>query len=157
MNATIEVIGLDALRLKFTRLGANNLLAPEMGRALEKIRAPLAKAPSPPTFQGHAAWMTPKQRRWFFWALHSGKITVPYQRTGKLQQSWTARVRADVTGLEGTVGNIMHYGRWVQDRDKPQARIHVGRWATVQDVTERVLPTITAGFQKEIDRLLRMA
>ena len=156
MNATIEVIGLEELRRKLTRAGAHNALVPEMSRALERIRAPLVKYPPKPTFQGHATWMTPKQRRWFFANLRAGNITVPYRRTGKLGQGWTSRVTSDAVGLEGTVGNALGhtYGRYVQDKAR-QAKIHQGRWSTVQDVTNRVLPTITAGFQKEINRLLQ--
>lgn len=36
---------------------------------------------------------TPKQRRYFFWALKEGKIQVPYQRTGQLKGALTAELK----------------------------------------------------------------
>jgi len=154
MTTSIRVEGLEELRRKLGALAANQALAPEMGRALERVRAPLVKYPLKPTFQGLAALMTPKQRRWFFANLRAGRIHVPYVRTEALGKSWTAVTNATAAGLIGIVGTVIKYARWVQDKNV-QAKIHQGRWPTAQDVLGRVTPAIIAGFQREIERLLR--
>ena len=48
-----------------------------------------------PTQRGgfKAVFKSDRQRRFFFWALKSGAITVPYRRTGTLGRSWNMNVR----------------------------------------------------------------
>lgn len=62
-----------------------------------------------------------------------------YLRTYRLRASWSVRMdRAgeDAVGLLISDNYVAPYNRWVQDR-RSQARIHQGRWQTMQDVRER--------------------
>jgi len=154
MTTAIRVEGLDALQAKLGQLATNQALVPQMHRSLATLHAVVVKYPPPPQYSGGAAWMTAKQRRWFFANLRKGLIDVPYRRTGKLGQSWTTSVDATAAGLTGVLGNNRSYARYVQDRDL-QAKIHVDRWPTAQDVIEDKTAAIVAGFEKEIARLLR--
>jgi len=129
MTTSIRVEGLEELQRKLGALAANTALVPEMGRSLERVRAPLVKYPLPP----------PNSR---------------YKRTGKLGQRWTSQVNTSSTSLEGIIGNNVVYARWVQDKEK-QAKIHQGRWPTIQDVLQDKMQAIIAGFEKEIARLLK--
>ena len=67
-----------------------------------------------------------KQRRWFFAALRSGELTLPYQRTNKLKQGWQLnRFGSD----DVILSNDVEYARHVQE--SPQARMmtYIG-WRT---------------------------
>lgn len=63
----------------------------------------------------------------------------PYRRTNTLKRSWSRRVNVDRDGVIGIVGSNSHiapYNRYVQD-EALQARIHQGRWSTVQQIGRR--------------------
>lgn len=59
-----------------------------------------------------------RQRRWFFAALRSGELTLPYQRTNTLKTGWKL-TRFGVNDLLLT--NDVPYARFVQQ--SPQARM----------------------------------
>lgn len=59
-----------------------------------------------------------RQRRWFFAALHSGELTLPYQRTNTLKTGWKL-TRFGANDLYLT--NDTSYARFVQQ--SPQARM----------------------------------
>jgi len=62
-----------------------------------------------------------------------------YRRMNTLKGSWARRIDgsgADIVGHVESNGNVAPYNRLVQDRTR-QARPHVGRWRTAQDVSER--------------------
>lgn len=101
----------------------------------------------PPIIRGRSQpFKTDKQRRFFFWALRNGLITVPYQRTGTYGRAWrltrnpskgiksdgyTLAARAVQSGRDYTAlvgGNAGGGG---------QAKIHGdGGWALARDVIE---------------------
>lgn len=84
----------------------------------------------PARFSGQGpGFKSERQRRWFFAALRAGQISVPYQRTGILGRGW--RVTAQGNGQIGVTNNI-EYTKWVQVQSS-QARIHQGRWRTVEE------------------------
>lgn len=63
----------------------------------------------------------------------------PYIRTKMLDRSWSRQFSGsglDRSVVIGSNENIAPYNREVQDREK-QARVHQGRWQTVQDVAEQ--------------------
>ena len=75
-----------------------------------------------------------------------------YKRTNTLRGSWNRRIEGGGLGLAGHVesnGNVAPYNRLVQDRTR-QARPHVGRWQTAQDVSERSTQAINDMFQARI-------
>lgn len=69
-----------------------------------------------------------RQRRWFFAALRSGELVIPYPRTGTLRRGWKVEPRgADDMALR----NDTPYGRFVQN--SPQARMMTLRqWRSLQ-------------------------
>lgn len=48
-------------------------------------------------------WKTEKQERWFFWALGSGELELPYRQTGQAGASMTVLVTVDNEGLNADV------------------------------------------------------
>ena len=79
--------------------------------------------------------------------------TVPYQRTGKLEQSWTWKVTATGSGLRGEVGTNMSYAHWVQ-RQGSQARIHKGNWLTDYGAVQQKRDEIGRRFRSAIKAAL---
>lgn len=75
-----------------------------------------------------------------------------YTRTHTLEKSWSRTVRgsgARITGQVGSNGNMAPYNRYVQDRER-QARIHRGRWLTIQQLAENEEPRIQRMFADRI-------
>lgn len=84
----------------------------------------------PPRFSGQGpGFKSERQRRWFFAALRAGQISVPYQRSGILGRGWRVTAHGQ-TQVEVT--NDTEYTKWVQVQSS-QARIHQGRWRTVEE------------------------
>lgn len=96
------------------------------------IRFAVAEAQRyPPQAHRPAIFFTDRQRRWFFWALRNGVITVPYQRTYTLQRGWTTRVGA----TRAEARNETPYGPWVMGAQR-QAYMHRGVWPTERSILE---------------------
>jgi hypothetical protein len=100
----------------------------------------------------HIEFKTEKQRRFFFWALRTGKIEVPYRRTRTLGRKWTTKVEYINGGVVGTIGNATPYAPYVQSR-ADQAKIHAGHWGTAEDALEnlhdQIYETLGEAFKVE--------
>jgi hypothetical protein len=72
-------------------------------------------------------WFSEKQRKWFFWALRTGKIHVPYTRTQEMRKAWKVYGK----GKNAIVANETQAAVFTMD-DERQARFSklVG-WETV--------------------------
>lgn len=80
-------------------------------------------------------FVSDKQRRWFFSALRSGRIQVPYQRTGHQGFSWLYRLVPGETVFTAEVYNTNdRYHRYVQGRTHEQSRMHRGRWSSTEEI-----------------------
>lgn len=82
-----------------------------------------------------------------------------YVRTGTLGRSWTSpdsrRVEVGqdaVTGRTSSSGNIAPYNRYVQDAEL-QARVHQGRWDTIQAVMGRTTPTVQRFYANRLEQI----
>lgn len=124
-----------------------------MEQAVALVQREVARYPRPPKAGDFPGFKSSKQRRWFFWAMQNGKITVPYRRTGTLGKSWTTEVHSLASDLQGIVGNVRPYAPYVQD-DERQAAIHKGRWGTVQDAVRRKANEVINLFKQEIARII---
>jgi len=127
------------------------VLRPPMEASLLLLHNDLTDYPSKST--GTIRFKTAKQRRYFFWAVKQGIITVPYVRTGKLGQSWTWRITETGNGLSGTVGTNLKYAPWVQN-DELQARIHRGNWMTDERAFGQRRAEIVQRFRRAIQAAL---
>lgn len=146
--ADILIEGLDKLEAKLGRLASVQILAPPMARSLARLNSFMAtyppKRPQPQPFK------TDKQRRWFFWAIKAGVITVPYRRTGQLGRSWAMRVQQTATQIIGILDNPTSYGPWVQAPPPQQAMYHAGNWRTTEDAVKKIGPAVVREFQRVI-------
>ena len=139
---TIEIKGLDQL---IRRFGQRSHVLKPIVKALDKsvkvVQARLAKYPRRPT-NIRVPFVSQRQRVWFFAALRSGEIQVPYRRTGTLGRSITTQV--DSKALEGRVGTKLSYAPYVLG-DATQAR-WMGHWHTFREVAKEKLPDIQGHF-----------
>lgn len=76
-----------------------------------------------------------KQRRYFFAALRSGKITVPYVRTQGLAAN-TSKQRLGLTGM--AVKFTRPYAKFVIGDQDEQADYHKGTWTTVTGMAQEI-------------------
>lgn len=75
-----------------------------------------------------------KQRRFFFSALRSGRIQVPYRRTGKLKANWRFSSLPGSEIFTASIYNNLDYRPFVQGFVREQARIHRGRWQSQEEI-----------------------
>lgn len=109
--------------------------------------------PAPYAGQPKHEWVSEKQRRYVMWAIKTGLIKVPYQRTQKYANAW--RVIRLENGYMLT--NLMPYARWVGGtaRGGAQARIHQTRWLIMRDVIEESLQGLPKDIQDHITMVSR--
>lgn len=93
------------------------------------------------------AW-TPKQRRWFFWALRTGQIVVPYRRTGILRESWKLRMQTTPHQIQVIVSSDTPYGPYVMG--SKQAIIHRARWSKLSKLRKELEPTVNRIFNSAV-------
>lgn len=113
----------------------------------------------PPPFRGSQPFVSDKQRRFFFYALHAGIIRVPYQRTGTYLSAWSITKTKDGYDLSGNASqNGRDYTKWVggDAAGRSQARIHRGRWANARQVVDseveklppQIVTTVTSAARR---------
>ena len=138
---------LDKLFNRLDHASVLQVLRPPMEASLLLLHSDLTDYPSKST--GKARFKSAKQRRYFFWALKNGVISVPYVRTDKLGQSWTWKIDTTSSGLRGTVGTNQPSARWVQNAEL-QAHIHRGNWMTDYGAVEHRRDEIGRKFRSAI-------
>ena len=79
-----------------------------------------------------------------------------YRRTGDLRRSWKRRTLPQAGVLGFVQSDLDKYEHWVMNR-RQQARVHRGRWQTVDDVAEKhegpFIDAISRHVQRAIDRV----
>jgi len=97
---------------------------------------------------------TAKQQRYFFWALRTGAITVPYTRTGTLQRRITTRSEVEGDTVTGYIGTDVPYAEYVIGDDSQQAPIHKNRWwQLAKEVDKNIDGAAEAMIQKAWETL----
>lgn len=88
-------------------------------------------------FQTHAPqpFVSDKQRKYFFWALRSDRIEVPYKRTGAINVLWEVTTMANGNTKVASKRKKAKYV--IGERDE-QSRYHAGNWLSVDEVAEQV-------------------
>ena len=141
MTARIVIKGLDELAVKFDKIGQLDGVKAAMKNAGDHLKGEISIYPGRKhvTIQSMGGWKSDKQRRFFFAALRSGDIQVPYRRgqspgSEDLGQRWTVATRKQ--GLEVIVGNNASYGPFVQSHDGQSKMMKVIGWKTDQQVLD---------------------
>ena len=144
-------IRVENLQDVLQRLDASRM-ASAISRGLDRWGKHLASklAVYPPASGKSQPFVSARQRRWFFAALRSGGINVPYRRTGQLGRAWTSK---KISQGEVQVVNATPYATWVQGRR--QAKYHKGIWpffgAEAEKTKDEGLGFIEDEVAKELD------
>jgi hypothetical protein len=152
--ADIEVLGDEEVFRKLDGLDDPAVFFRPMTEATAHVQNKIAQYPPSPAGRKQG-FKTDKQRRYFFWALKNGKITLPYKRTGTLGRKWTTSVSAD--GRTGRVGNNTPYARVVQDSSyEKYSHYHKETgWITIQNVAKNEQRAVTGYFERQYERYTR--
>ncbi len=104
-----------------------------VGYVRAEVTKQLKREPGPVVYP--IEWASPKQRRWFWWAVGEGLIDVPYQRTQHYIRGW--HVRGDYRqGLGGiTVTNDWDYAEFVGGARQQPFHKNTG-WAQYNQVLQ---------------------
>lgn len=123
----IEIRGLPELYQKLGRLATLDYLVDPMQAGLYRLELGMKKYPS-------------------------ARSSSAYRRTGALGQHWVAEpVKRIPEGLQGTIGNNIRYGPWVQS-SAFQAYMHRGIWQTDQQVMDNERGFIIGLFEAAVAR-----
>jgi hypothetical protein len=130
----IEIQGIPAVQAALEKAGNAATMHKCTQAVGEYMRGQVRKYPPYQYVSRTRAYGKPfqsdKQRRWFFAALRSGELTLPYQRTNTLKSGWQlTRFGSDDLLLT----NDVSYARFVQQ--SPQARMmtYIG-WRTQERI-----------------------
>ena len=116
------------------------------GRAAALAVLAVAK-PYPGQSHKRQPFTSAKQRRYFFAALKSGAITVPYRRTGALQDAWDYSLTGD--GADVT-NNHPHAAYTIA----PQVKFHKGNWPTEEKIAKDAAPAAGDAAEQAIVSLV---
>lgn len=155
MSAYIQIEGLDRVIGKLENLQQLNTVKAGIKAAAIHVKGKIAEYP--PRKHIPMRWKSERQRRWFFAALRSGAIDVPYKRGSSpgsegLGRRWTVKERDD--GLSAVVGNNVSYGPFVQREDSQYWMHKASGWKTTARVANEersvVVDFVTAAIRKAL-------
>jgi hypothetical protein len=100
---------------------------------------------------------TEKQRRYFFYALKKGLITVPYSRgadarSERFKAAWTMTTRN--SGMTVVIGNDTTYGPYLMDDNQQSKFMAAKGWKTIGAVEEEEAKAVSDYVIFETSRLL---
>ena len=85
-----------------------------------------------------------------------------YRRTGTLRRSINTQVKEVGSEIQGLIGTPIEYAPWVISSETvpevgagPQARVHKGRWYTLQDVVKKSLGEVKRIYSKMVKDMLK--
>lgn len=110
-------------------------------------RARLKSYGYPPQTNKPQPFKTEKQRRFFFWALREGIIVVPYPRTGRLANSWSANKEGWANWV---LKNSAIYAKFVIAKDT-QSNYHKGNWWVAEDVIDEDVSELTKALTERLE------
>jgi hypothetical protein len=144
----VTIRGLEELRAKLGPQLTSQVFRGPTKRAGDRLTTALTTYPEPPK-NYKMKFKSAKQRRWFFAALKSGRITVPYRRSLRLARGWVLKFRELATEFRVEVSNKVPYLPYVMGPGT-QADIHKGRWQTTAQVGQKVNIAIAGDFTRAI-------
>lgn len=128
VTATITITGLDAALRSLSI--SNREIVQAVGKAAALSMISHVK-PYPSASRKPQPFVSAKQRGYFFAALRSGEIKVPYRRTFDLQDAWSYTLTPG--GAEVT--NPSSHAAYTINKET-QARYHKGTWKTTEELAK---------------------
>ena len=147
-NATVRLKGYNRVQNKLRRLASESpeTIDETVRKWAQDQRKRLKGRGYPPPRRAPQPFKTDRQRRYFFWALAQGIISVPYQRTGRLANSF--RVERD-GAAQYRITNSAQYAPLVVGKGS-QAGYHAGHWWIMEDEVKAETPKLAKLIAKEL-------
>ena len=152
----IDVQGLDELGAKFDQLppAVQDQVTEDVSDYLVNVLQLNPPQNYVTRFMAYGTtFFTDRQRRWFFWALNNGAITVPYERTQAQSEGWHKIGQgANVMVVNETPGVIFTRGDDTQSRHE----YLVGWETTIQVIkrrADRIMEIANGAAKKAIRKL----
>ena len=152
----IDVKGIEELKAKFAKLGpeGQGLVVDDVSLFLINLfkQYPPEKRVSRKAAYG-VSFFSDKQRRFFFAALKSGEISVPYKRTQGFRKGWKQVGK----GKDSLIVNETEYGKFLMgDGEQSRHALMIG-WnsmqKTIDDHKEKMLEKADAAIKKAIKKV----
>ena len=158
VSASVELRGFKMVEKRFESFtaGAVQVGVKTIYDLVWKWRNILATYPPPYAGEPPMEWVSEKQRRFVLWAIRTGKIKVPYHRTGAYGWNWRVKRDRSVAASEGVVYqlyNTVKYSKFVGGgitEAEPQAPIHRTRWVALLNALDALRQEIPNTIQSEI-------
>ena len=156
MPIKLELLGVKELEAKLNKMPIE--VADETLTDVQDFMLNVLKLYPPKNYVTRKAaygqtFQSDKQRRWFFWALNSGAISVPYSRTQGLAQGWH-KVR---TGLSGYIVNNTPGAVYVMGERKQSRHEAMVGWKKPSEIIKehmaRINKIVDAAAKKAIKKL----
>jgi len=151
----VSIEGFDVIQRTFQYLPqfARDKFAEEMGKYLVKE---LQEYEPPNRFVTRKAaygksFFTRRQQKWFFWALRTGRIRVPYVRTHELRRSWRLHGKGESVYIQNDRSGVPYV---MGDIGQSRHERMVG-WETVGQFVEKRTKTIETRGNQIITKTLR--
>lgn len=96
-------------------------------------------------------WFSDKQRKWFFAALRSGEIDVPYKRTQALRNSW----RIIGKGEDKILVSENEAAVWTMSDEKQSRHERMVGWKTVSTIIKERASQIERRLQAAADKAMK--
>ena len=152
----IQVSGIDAVLAKVIMLESPDAQRSVMRDVAEFMRGKLQRYPAYRYVSRRQAYgqtfVSDKQRRWFFAALRSGELQIPYVRTRTLRNQW---VIADAPGGDVILRNYTDYAKWVQQGSTQSRMMTLRGWQTEDDVTAQNAAGIARVADESYNRYIK--
>lgn len=136
MNVFVEVQGIDPLLRVLVEITSEEIQSIVTRKTAMFLRNKMQRYPIQ-RYVGRAeaygkTFQSDKQRRWFFAALRSGELQIPYGRTNQLSAGWQL---VNYGGADWALENSVPYVGYVQG--EPQSRMMQMRgWRTINQVMD---------------------
>jgi hypothetical protein len=152
MPIKIELLGVKELEAKLNKMPIE--VADQALTEVQDFMLDVLKTYPPKNYVTRKAaygqsFQSDKQRRWFFWALNSGAINVPYSRTQGLRNSWH-KVRSGITGY---IVNNAHGAVYVMGERKQSRHEAMVGWKKPSEIIKEHM----AKINKLVDAATRKA
>jgi hypothetical protein len=123
-----------------------------LGAAWGRLQKPLMDTFStyPPQTRKPQPFKTARQRKYFFWALRTGKIQVPYRRKDKVKKGWRSRIDLRGSDVSLVAWNIDPAAEGLMGRN--QWGYHRGNWWQAHVILRKYQPIATKYVDEETRR-----
>ena len=156
VQLSVQVRDAQLVKKKFEDLTAEIPKIAE-GRLRGRMESALKRVttyPAPYAGKPKHHWASDKQRRYVMWAIKTGQIKVPYQRTGRFMNSWSiAKIEGGYT-LKGTHPAAKHIVGTARNPDR-QYHLHKTRWTPLRTAIEEAMKELPKDIEKNITMVAR--